>query len=255
MAGCIQSLYRYPVKGFSPEPLETASLVAGGYFPCDRIFAVENGPSSFKPWAPSFVPKTAFTVLARIPKVARARTRYSEVSGALAVTADDYPPFAGDLNTQRGRDAFALWLTGFLDPESLRGPLKVICAPPHRFTDHPEGFVSVLNLESVRDLEAKLEREIDPLRFRANVHVEGWPAWSELDWPSGSSVVLGGVRATVFKPIVRCAAVEVDPRTGERDVDLVKSLFSLYGHLYCGVYLSVAEGGDMKTGDAAELIL
>jgi uncharacterized protein len=41
----ISSLYRYPVKGLSPERVAGALLVRDGYFPGDRLFAVENGPS------------------------------------------------------------------------------------------------------------------------------------------------------------------------------------------------------------------
>ena len=45
----VKSLYRYPVKGLSPEPLDCAELTRDGYFPGDRLFALENGPSGFRP--------------------------------------------------------------------------------------------------------------------------------------------------------------------------------------------------------------
>jgi len=253
MPGVIRSLYRYPVKGFSPEPLASAHLVAGGYFPCDRLYAVENGPSGFDSAAPGFISKTRFTVLARIPKVALARTAYNEASGVLSVTADDHPSFSGDLRGEAGRAALAAWLTSFLDADDLNGPLKVLTAPPHRFTDDIKGFVSVINLESVRDLEARLGRAVDPLRFRANLYVDGWPAWSELDLQTGAKIRIGAAQTNVYKPITRCIATHVDPGTGERDIDMVSALRALYGHLYCGVYLNVTAGGRVETGDAAEI--
>ena len=251
MAGVIHSLYRYPVKGFSPEVLTSANLVAGGYFPCDRLYAIENGSSGFDPAAPTFVSKNRFTVLARIPKVAQARTVYDEASGVISVTAEDHPSFSGDLRGEEGRTAFAAWLTRFLDSDDLDGPLKVLTAPPHRFTDDIKGFVSMVNLESVRDLETRLGRAVDPLRFRANLYVDGWPAWSELELQPGAPVKIGGAATTVHKPITRCIATHVDPQTGERDIDLVPALRELYGHLYCGVYLNVAAEGSVETGDAA----
>jgi uncharacterized protein YcbX len=253
MSGVIRSLYRYPVKGFSPEPLAGADLVAGGYFPCDRLYAVENGPSGFDPEAPAFVSKTRFTVLARIPKVALAHTAYDETSGLFSITAEGHPGFSGDLRTDGGRAAFAAWLTAFLDADDLNGALKVLTAPPHRFTDDLKGFVSVINLESVRDLEAKLGRPVDPLRFRANLYVDGWPAWSELELQPGAAVRIGAAQTSVYKPITRCIATHVDPVTGERDIDMVPALRDLYGHLYCGVYLNVTAGGRVEIGDAAEL--
>ena len=253
MVGRLKSLYRYPVKGFSPEPLASVALKAGGYFPCDRLYAVENGPSGFDPDAPAFVSKTHFTVLARIPKVALARTTYDETSGVFSIAATGYPPFSGDLRCGAGRTALACWLTDFLGPDEVHGPLNVLTAPPHRFTDHPLGFVSMVNLASVRDLEQKLGRPVDPLRFRANLYVEGWPAWSELDWPKGAEVAFGAARARVVKPIVRCVATHVDPESGERDLEIVPALRALYGHLLCGVYLTVTEGGPVGQGDPVEL--
>ncbi len=251
MTGQIQSLWRHPVKGFTPERLEAAALTPGGYFPCDRMFAVEDGPSGFDPAAPAFVPKQRFTVLAKIAAVAKARTAYDEASGEIRVTAEGRPELVANLGAAQGRDAFAAWLAAFLG-EAASGPLKVVEAPGHRFTDHPLGYVSIINLASVRDLEARIGRPVDPLRFRGNVYVEGWPAWAENDWV-GRALRLGEVGVQVFKPIVRCVATHVDPATGERDMDLVKALYDLYGHLFCGIYVSVTAGGRLAEGEVAEV--
>ena len=56
----IASLYRYPVKGLTPEPLERASLVAGETLPFDRARAIENGQGRFDPAAPRHLPKINF---------------------------------------------------------------------------------------------------------------------------------------------------------------------------------------------------
>jgi len=250
MNGRIQSLWRYPVKGFTPEPLEFATLTAGDFFPCDRIYAVEDGPSGFDPAAPKFVSKQKFTVLAKIAEVARARTAYDEATGRFSVTAEGRAAFAANLTEAVGRQAFAGWLADFLG-EAATGPLQVVQAPGHRFTDHPLGYVSIINLASVRDLEARIGRPVDPLRFRANLYVEGWPAWIEAD-AKGAAVTLGGASASVFSPIVRCVATHVDPSTGERDMDLVRAIFDHRGDMNCGIYVSVTEGGALHAGDPAQ---
>jgi uncharacterized protein YcbX len=252
MSGRIASLWRHPVKGFTPERLAGARLTAGGYFPCDRIYAVEDGPSGFDPAAPAWISKQKFTVLAKIAEVARARTAYDEATGVLTASADGRPPFSGALGEAGGREAFAAWLDGFLG-EAASGPLKVVQAPGHRFTDHPAGHVSIVNLASVRDLEQRIGRPVDPLRFRANLYVDGWPAWIENE-SIEAQVRLGPVTTRVYKPIVRCAATHVDPATGERDLDVVAALHANYGHLHCGVYVHVEQGGPLAEGDAAEII-
>ena len=252
MTGHIESLWRHPVKGFTPERLSHATLEAGAFFPCDRIFAVEDGPSGFDPAAPAWVTKQKFTVLAKIAKVARARTQYEEASGLLTVRAGGISDFHGRLTDDAGREAFAAWLTTFLGDEAS-GPLRVVQAPGHRFTDHPAGRISIVNLASVRDLEARVGRPIDPLRFRANVYVEGWPAWIEND-AVGRDLRIGAAQARIFSPIVRCAATHVDPTSGERDLDLVRALHDNFGHVNCGIYGSITAGGTIAEGDFSNIL-
>lgn len=252
MPGRIAALYRHPVKGFTPETLETATLEARAAFPGDRLYAVENGPSGFDPTAPAFLSKMRFAVLASIPALAGARTRYDAASGVLNVEAEGCAPCSADLTAEAGRAAFARWLEGFLGPEDRRGALRVLQGPgAHRFMDDAAGAVSLINLASLRDLEARLGRPVDPLRFRANVHVEGWAPWAELALASGSELRLGEATLSLVKPIVRCAATHVDPKTGERDIELVPALHAHYRQPVCGVYLQVAWGGTVRVGDAA----
>jgi uncharacterized protein YcbX len=252
MLGCVAALHRYPVKGFTPEAVDQAVLTAGGFFPDDRLYAVENGPSGFDPHAPAFIPKTRFTVLAQIPGVALVTTRYQD--GIFHAAREGRGAVTADLRTPIGRVAFAAWLESALDPDDIRGPLNVVHADGHRFTDHPQGHVSILNLASVAALADKMGVALDPLRFRANVHVEGWPAWVEQDWRSGARLRLGEVEVELFKPIVRCVATHVHPQTGLRDADVVDALRTHEGHLFCGLYVRVLAGGVVKPGDKVEVL-
>ncbi len=259
----VAALYRQPVKGFTPEPLETVVLEAGGWFPGDRMWAMENGPTGYDPEAPEHLPKTRFTVLMRQAEVAKVRTRWDETTNVLSVSAEDDPGFDVRMYDAADRARFADWLAVRLGEEAPNrsggGALKLIDAGPrHRFMDSMRGKVSVLNLASVRDLEQRLGRPVDPLRFRANVWVEGWAPWVENEWGGGAD---GGVILTLGpklggdvilrgdKPITRCAATEVDPATGERDLPVVKSLFDLYGHVLTGLYCSIETGGRISRGD------
>ena len=252
MPGHVAALHRYPIKGFSAERLPEAMLEPGRFFPGDRLMAVENGPSGFDPEAPAFIPKQAFTVLAAIPAVARVKTAYDVATGRLQATAEGQTPIDVDLGAKAGREAFAAWLAVVLKDETQE-PLRLIEGPPHRFTDHHSGHVSLLNLATVRALGQAMGAELDPLRFRANLHVEGWPPFAEEALKPGARLKLGDVEMTLFKPISRCAAVEVDPTTAVRDLPVVAELFRQRGHVHCGLYLHVATAGRVAVGDEAVL--
>jgi len=254
MIGTLDSIWRHPVKGFTPESLTEVRLTAGDYFPFDRLYAVEDGPCGFDPAAPAHISKQKFTVLAKIPAVAAIRTAFDDATGVLTAQVGSDAPLAADLADEAGRTSFAAWLGQVLGDE-VQGPLKVLPAPGrHRFMDHPQGYVSIINLNSVRDLEAKIGRPVDPRRFRANLYVEGWPAWVENQSMAGS-VRVGEVEARLYKPIVRCLATHVDPDTAKADIEITRALFDNYGHTFCGVYVSVSKGGRIALGDRAELVL
>lgn len=250
LAGRVESLWRHPVKGFTPERLEEAVLTAGAHFPCDRLFTVEDGPSGFDPSAPSHISKMRFTVLARLPQVAAIRTRYDEAAGVFTATHPEFGEVQARLASPAGAEAFADWLAKVLG-EAARGPLRVLAAPAgHRFMDSRAGFVSIINLASLRDMEEKTGRLIDPLRFRGNILVDGWPAWSEHQL-SGQKLKIGGAMLKGLKPITRCAATHVNPVRAEADLNLTAALFEHYGHMDCGLYAEVMESGRVAPGEEA----
>jgi uncharacterized protein YcbX len=253
VSAIVADLTRHPVKGFTPEHLQRVDLRVGEGIPFDRAFAVEDGPSGFDPTAPAHVSKMKFTVLAKIPAVASVRTRYDDATGVFHAEAPDAAPIAVRLSEEAERQRLATWLTDALRAQ-VNGPLRVLPAPgAHRFYDHPRGLISLVNLESVRDIERRIGRPVDPLRFRANIYVSGMPAWSELD-SDGCVVNLGGAAARVFASITRCVATHVDPDTGVRDIDMIDTLRREYGHVLCGIYLHVEQAGALQLGDAVELV-
>jgi uncharacterized protein len=249
MMAKIVSLYRYPVKGLSPEPLESASLEAGAHFPGDRMFAVENGPSGYDPRAAEHMPKIRFLMLMRNERLARLKTRFDDATGTLSISQGGHAVVAGDVRTVAGREVLEAFFTTHF-AEELRGAPKVLTAPPgFRFMDSRNGFLSIIDLASVAAVAKSAGRKtIDPLRFRANVYVEGLGAWGEFDLV-GKQVKLGGATLEIIKRIDRCAATDVDPSTGIRDLRMVELLEQSFGHHDCGVYARIVSGGDIKKGD------
>ncbi len=246
--GTIDSLYRYPVKGLSPERLPRTRLVPGATFPADRRYAIENGPSGFDPAAPAYLAKTYFLMLMKNERLARLDTRYDDASHVLTIRYDGQEAARGDLSTAEGRKAIEDFFARY-SADDLRGPPKLLQAEGHSFSDVAKKVVSLINLASVAAIETVVGAPVDPLRFRGNIHVSGWPAWAEFDLV-GEEIAIGPqARAKVVKRIVRCAATNVDPATGMRDLAIPKSLMQAFGHMDCGIYAEVTVGGDIAAGD------
>lgn len=248
----LASLYRYPVKGLSPEPLDAADLQTGAYFPGDRLFALENGPSGFDPAAPEHQPKIKFLMLMRNAPLAGLATRYDAATGVLTISKGGREVARGDLRAAEGRKAIEAFLTDFLGPE-IRGPVRLLTAPDaFRFTDSKSGFVSLVNLASVAAIAQAQGAAVDPLRFRANLYLEDMAPWAEAAL-LGRTLSVGGARLEVLKMTDRCAATGVEPGAGRRDMDLVQTLRENFGHIDCGVYARVTQGGRIAAGDAIRL--
>ena len=136
----------------------------------------------------------------------------------------------------------------------MRGPPKILHADGHSFSDVARKVVSIINLASVAAVEDMVGAPVDPLRFRGNVYVEGWKAWSELDQVGKELAIGRNARLKVVKRIVRCAATNVDPGTGIRDLKIPKALMHHLGHGDCGIYAEVVAGGEIAAGNAIEIV-
>jgi hypothetical protein len=245
----ITGLYRYPVKGLTPEPLPRVPLQVGQTLPADRRYAIENGPSGFDPEAPQLMPKAQFLMLMRNERLAGLRSRFEDAGNLLTIRQDGDVVARGDLETAEGRAAIESYFTENFQSE-LRGPPKVLSGRGHSFSDVARKVVSIINLESLRAIEGMIGgRPVHPLRFRANLYVQGWPAWHELDLV-GQTLAIGEARLKVVKRIVRCAAVNVDPETAARDLEIPPTIMRQLGHMDCGIYAEVIADGEIGVGDA-----
>jgi MOSC domain-containing protein len=243
----VKGLYRYPVKGLSPQALPRTRLEPGQTVPADRLYAIENGPSGFDPAAPAYFPKIRFLMLMRNERLAALRTDYDEESHTLTIHWEHREAAHGDLRTAEGRAAIERFFVGYCADE-LRGVPKVLFGEGHSFSDVAKKVVSIINLASVAAVEDVTGSPVNPLRFRGNIYVEGWPAWHEFDLV-GRGLAVGGARVKVIKRIVRCAATEVDPDTGIRDLHIPRTLMQSFDHTDCGVYAEVVAAGNVAIGD------
>src|SRR5260370_30877153 len=113
MTATIQSIYRYPVKGLSPQPLPRVALEPGQTVPADRLYAIENGPSGFEPAAPAYIPKNRFLMLMRNERLARLDTHFDDATHLLTVREGAREAARGDLRTPAGRQAIEAFFARF----------------------------------------------------------------------------------------------------------------------------------------------
>ena len=247
MAITLDQIYRYPVKGLTPEPLARVRLAPGEGLPQDRRFALGLGTNRFDPAAPAWMPKTNFLMLMKNEELARLRARFDAASGVLAIAAEGKERLSADLGTAAGRTAVEDFFADYMGA-ATQGPPRLLEAPGHMFSDGARKVVSIIGLASVAALAETVGRAVDPRRFRANFYLAGGAPWQEFDW-IGRDFAIGPVRLRGFKPIRRCAATNVDPESGARDLNLPLALSENFGHVNMGIYADVIAGGDVSIGE------
>ncbi|MCB1522184.1 MAG: MOSC domain-containing protein [Hyphomicrobiaceae bacterium] len=243
----VTALYRYPVKGLTPERMEAVNLAPGETVPGDRAWAIENGPGRFNPDEPKHLPKINFLMLMRNERLATLETRFESVSQTLTVLRSGKQVARGQLSTKLGRSMIEQFLAAYMK-DDLRGAPHIVEAPGHSFSDVALKCVHIVNLASVREISRVAGRPIDPLRFRPNIIIDGIAAWSEFNWID-KRIAIGDVALDVFTRTQRCDATNVDPATGNRDMAIPALLMRTYGHTDFGVYATVASAGRIMLDD------
>lgn len=248
----IASLYRYPVKGMTPERLDHVTLTPGQTLPFDRAYAIENGPGRFDPDNPRHLPKISFLMLMRDERLASLKSRFNDATQVLTILRDGKQVARGDLSTPLGRKMIEQFIAAFMKAE-LRGAPRIVSAAGHSFSDVGAKCLHIVNLASVRDLERLAGRPVDPLRFRANLYLDGVPAWDEFKWLA-RTLAIGAARLDVFHRTQRCDATNVDPATAARDMAIPATLSRSFGHTDFGIYAKVATAGEISAGAAVTIV-
>lgn len=246
-AATILALYRYPLKGFTPQRLRRVALTPGEALPFDRAWAIENGPGRFDPVQPKHLPKVAFLMLMRDERLATLTAEFDEETTALTLSRDGKRVARGDLSTTVGRQMIEQFVAAYMR-DSLRGPPKIVSAPGHSFSDVAAKCVHIVSLASLRELERVAGRPLDPIRFRPNIVIDGVEPWAEFGWID-KTISIGSARLTGFDRTQRCAATNVDPAKAARDIAIPQILERNWGHSDFGIYARIESGGEISESD------
>ncbi|MGO1538192.1 MAG: MOSC domain-containing protein [Leucobacter sp.] len=233
----IVALYRYPVKGFTPEPRESLIVQSDGRVAGDRVLAFRfaNAATPEEQDGLDYWPKAKGLALQNFPALAALRLSFDEHAQRVRITHGAELLIESGLDSD-GRKSLIEAITEFVlasdQGPRLRKPglLPLVLlgdGERARFQDRARGFVTVHSRASVEAVSTELGFGIDDRRFRSNVVIDGLPAWDELRW--SNTVRMGNVRFTTEGPIVRCTATHANPDTGARDAKVLPTLTTQLG--------------------------
>ncbi len=241
-------IYRYPVKGLSPEFLPETFLQEGCAIQKDRQFAIAPGSTPADQNTGDWIAKNFFLMLARNPKLAQLETRFDDDTNTLTIFRNGKQVTKGQLNDPIGKSMIEDFFAAFMGEEARGRPKIFEASETGTHSDQSRPVISLINLQSVSDIERITRSELDPIRFRGNIYFTGSEPWVESTW-LGQIVAIGEARLKIIEPVGRCIATHVNPKTAERDVHVLKALKSGFGHTNCGVFAEVIESGKVRISD------
>jgi hypothetical protein len=259
----VVALYRYPVKGFSPESCETLTVLAEGRIAGDRALAFRfaNAGMPDDAWSK----KQECVVLMNTPGLARLQVRLDPKALRLRIGLDGAVLADETLDTV-GRKRLSATLADFvlkLDENPLSGhperlPLRLIGdGVTPRYQDNEGGQATLHSRGSLAAVAAATgDPALDEVRFRSNIAVDGLEAWEELGW-LGRRVRVGEVEFEVERRKTRCLATHANPRTGARDVPVMPTLmkaFSQQQPTFAIGMVTRGPGGTIRLGDPVDLL-
>jgi len=248
MTSIINAIYRHPIKGLTPEKRSEVELSPGQAIPNDRRFALALGSTQVDGTVSEWMAKSHYLMLMRDERLAQLQTEFDDETQTLTVLRGGRQVARGVLTQKIGRTMIEDFFQAFMKEESRGRPKLVEAADGHVLSDHDNPVISMINLASLQDMARVLGSVPDARRFRGNFLIEEMEPWAEFDL-CGAQVKIGDAILEVTERIDRCGATNVDPDTAERDLNIPKALMRGYGHIECGVYARVIEGGIVREGD------
>ncbi|MEI4260488.1 MOSC domain-containing protein [Roseovarius sp. D0-M9] len=249
MVTSVAALWRHPIKGHGFEALDRVQLTEGCTMPWDRRWAVAHDAAQPEADGRAWAPCHNFSRGAKAPQLMAISTTSDEAAGTVTLRH----PQRDDLTFDPDQDAAAFldWVRPLM-PEDRAQSARVLRAPDQGMTDSAFASISIINLASGQDLAARLGQDLSPLRWRANIHLNGPAPWAERAWV-GRTLRIGTAELELREAIIRCRATAANPATGARDADTLGALQKL-GHQEFGLYGVVTRGGMIAVGDTAEII-
>ncbi len=241
--GRVREICRYPIKGFAGEMLDMCRITAGKGIAHDRRWGVIATSDRAEAETEMFPPCTMFHALKKTPAVAAVKAQVSEDRISLLYQGNIV--FSEKISSPALCTDMAFLVSKVLELDDI----AVIDHGHSPLWDYEGALLSIINMETVRELSGKIEVDLDPARFRGNVIVEGLSPWSEMDWIGRKIQIGSDLTVLVVREIPRCRATCINPATAEEDHPVPQLLRKHYGHANLGVLGVPVTDGAVSAGD------
>jgi hypothetical protein len=255
----VAALYRYPVKGFTPEACESLEVLESGRVAGDRVLALRfaNAAAGDDAWGT----KHECVALINTPGLARLQVVFDHRRLRLRVCLKE-KVLADETLDAGGRARVAAALQDYvlaLEENPLvsqpgRLPLRLVGdGRTPRYQDKEAGQVTLHARASLAAVAvAAGAASVSEQRFRSNIAIEGAAAWEEQGW-IGRTLRIGEVEFKALEPKTRCLATHANPESGVRDLPLMQTLLRALPAerpTFAVALLPAARGGTIRVGDA-----
>jgi len=259
----VAALFRYPVKGFTPEACKSLTVLDEGRIAGDRVLGIRfaNSRVADNTWSK----KHEFVALVNTPGLARLHLQFDHKALRLRMSLEGAVLVNASLD-DNGRRQIAAAVESYvldLDENPLsrhpqRLPLRVVGdGVTPRYQDNEAGQVTVHGRASLAAVAVAMgDSNFSERRFRSNIAVEGLVAWEEQSW-AGRKVRIGRVNFDVVRPKIRCLAVNANPDTGERDSPILATLLSAFAQqqpTFAVAMVTSGAGGRIRVGDKVSIV-
>jgi uncharacterized protein YcbX len=260
VVGRVESLWRYPVKSMRGEELKEAFAGFPGIYG-DRMYAFR---SSAAPKGFPYLTAREQRLLLRCRPAFRNADRMktpSNLAEAEALEPGVAPLYAEiadlmvDVETPSG-DILAIDDTRLIDmlAEGKRADLQLSLIRSERaLTDcHP---VSLISIQTTRQVGQEVGAVLDKRRFRANVYVDltSDSGFRENEWVGHRLRIGAKAELAVMDRDTRCKMITLDPDTAEANPEVIRRVTAAHEGT-AGVYAAVMVEGTLRTGDSIALV-
>jgi uncharacterized protein YcbX len=263
----LSEIWVYPVKSLPGIRLKTANVFNKG-LENDRRFMLIDAQGNFM--TQRVYPQMTFFDVSLDNQVIRVRSKTNERLGTLFVKppVSESPSFKtliwdAEVNVVEVNPSFSKWFSEALkvncklvffpekndrrvDPEYVKQEHHVSLADGYPFL--------IIGKPSLRDLNQKAGVEFSMTRFRPNFVFEGGEPYEEDEW---ANFGIGPIRFAGVKPCGRCVLITVDPDTGIKGEEPLRTLASYRrkkGKVCFGENVIPLNEGEIKEGDEIHLL-